>query len=135
MNNPLKQFDVDTHYLLIQKGLCTTKPSYALRLFSTEELVKRRAISDICDKCSVQSDCLTYALTFEEEHHIWGGTTQEEREHLTYCLSKLLYSMGTERREDAIAIIVENKERILNDYYHQGTSKASRKKARREEFA
>lgn len=33
----------------------------------------------VCGGCPVRSDCLTYALTNDEDTGIWGGLTPEER--------------------------------------------------------
>jgi WhiB family redox-sensing transcriptional regulator len=34
---------------------------------------------DICGKCSIQDECLTYALTHRESTGMWGGKTPRER--------------------------------------------------------
>lgn len=33
----------------------------------------------LCQKCPVLSDCFEYALTTEQKHGIWGGTSPDER--------------------------------------------------------
>lgn len=33
----------------------------------------------ICVTCSVQGDCLSYALKIREQHGIWGGLNEAER--------------------------------------------------------
>jgi WhiB family redox-sensing transcriptional regulator len=33
----------------------------------------------ICATCSVQGDCLEYALRIREQHGIWGGLSENER--------------------------------------------------------
>ena len=33
----------------------------------------------ICLTCSVQRDCLDYALRIREQHGIWGGLSENER--------------------------------------------------------
>src|SRR6188768_3121619 len=40
----------------------------------------RRAVA-VCDQCSVQRECLHYAITLNLEG-VWGGTTLEERRRL-----------------------------------------------------
>ena len=42
-----------------------------------EALAKR-----ICAECSVQSDCLDFAVRVREPHGIWGGLTELERRTL-----------------------------------------------------
>ncbi|ASO21060.1 WhiB family redox-sensing transcriptional regulator [Actinoalloteichus hoggarensis] len=36
----------------------------------------------ICGRCPITEQCLTWALTTGEDHGIWGGTTSEERRAL-----------------------------------------------------
>jgi len=43
-----------------------------------KELRERRAKS-ICRNCSVQRECLEYALRIREPHGIWGGLNETER--------------------------------------------------------
>ena len=33
----------------------------------------------ICGRCRVRRECLDYAMSSEQVHGIWGGTTAEER--------------------------------------------------------
>jgi WhiB family transcriptional regulator, redox-sensing transcriptional regulator len=33
----------------------------------------------VCRQCPVQSDCLDFALTTNQDSGIWGGTSEEER--------------------------------------------------------
>ncbi len=37
----------------------------------------------ICAQCSVQSECLEFALRVHEPHGIWGGLTEAERRRIT----------------------------------------------------
>lgn len=34
----------------------------------------------ICARCAVRQECLNFALTHDQTHGIWGGTTAEERQ-------------------------------------------------------
>jgi WhiB family transcriptional regulator, redox-sensing transcriptional regulator len=34
----------------------------------------------ICARCVVRQECLDFALTHDQTHGIWGGTTAEERQ-------------------------------------------------------
>jgi WhiB family redox-sensing transcriptional regulator len=36
----------------------------------------------ICGSCPVRGHCLTHALTNNEQHGIWGGLDEEERDDL-----------------------------------------------------
>jgi WhiB family redox-sensing transcriptional regulator len=49
-----------------------------------EKLERERRAKAICTTCSVQRDCLDYALRIREPHGIWGGQNElERRVHLT----------------------------------------------------
>lgn len=39
----------------------------------------------ICARCTVQSDCLSWALRAGEPEGVWGGTTPEERRYLRHA--------------------------------------------------
>lgn len=39
----------------------------------------------ICGRCTVQSDCLSWALHAGEPEGVWGGTTPEERRYLRHA--------------------------------------------------
>ena len=59
-------------------------------LFFPPSLPERREDRDareakakmICGDCSVQRDCLDFALRVREPHGIWGGLTEAERRRL-----------------------------------------------------
>ena len=36
----------------------------------------------ICAQCSVQSECLEYALTYRIDHGVWGGASERERRRI-----------------------------------------------------
>ena len=36
----------------------------------------------VCVGCPVRTQCLHYALAAQQLHGIWGGLTEEERQHL-----------------------------------------------------
>ena len=36
----------------------------------------------ICAECSVQAECLEYALTYRIEHGVWGGASERERRRI-----------------------------------------------------
>ena len=36
----------------------------------------------ICAQCSVQPDCLEYALTYRIDHGVWGGASERERRRI-----------------------------------------------------
>jgi len=40
---------------------------------------REQRAKEICSTCSVQTDCLGYALDIREQHGIWGGSTENER--------------------------------------------------------
>ena len=76
---------------------CTRNLAFAGRLSRAESLLffppslpERREDRDareakakmICGDCSVQRDCLDFALRVREPHGIWGGLTEAERRRL-----------------------------------------------------
>jgi len=58
-------------------------------LFDTDESINielrkwnEPIAKELCSKCPLVYDCLTYALAAKETHGIWGGTTPIEREQI-----------------------------------------------------
>jgi WhiB family transcriptional regulator, redox-sensing transcriptional regulator len=47
-----------------------------------EKLERENRAKSICATCSVQKDCLDYALRIREPHGIWGGHNELERRAL-----------------------------------------------------
>lgn len=47
-----------------------------------EKLQREQRARQICALCSVQRDCLDYALRIREPHGIWGGRNEAERKAL-----------------------------------------------------
>lgn len=45
-------------------------------------LAQIEAAQSICGTCSVQSECLDWALDTGQDAGIWGGTTEEERREI-----------------------------------------------------
>lgn len=41
--------------------------------------LRERHAKAICASCSVQRECLAYALAIREPHGVWGGHTEAER--------------------------------------------------------
>jgi WhiB family redox-sensing transcriptional regulator len=56
-------------------------PSHFERKADKRERERRAKL--ICQTCSVQNDCLNYALQIGEQHGIWGGLNATERKELT----------------------------------------------------
>jgi WhiB family redox-sensing transcriptional regulator len=40
------------------------------------------AAKRVCDACTVQEPCLSFALATNQESGVWGGTSEEERRKL-----------------------------------------------------
>lgn len=36
----------------------------------------------VCERCQVRPECLSYAMASHQAHGVWGGTSEEERQHL-----------------------------------------------------
>src|SRR5262245_10919429 len=47
-----------------------------------ERQIQESAAKDICDRCPVVADCLTWALDQGEAFGVWGGKSEEERRFL-----------------------------------------------------
>jgi WhiB family redox-sensing transcriptional regulator len=48
-----------------------------------EREAREEKAKSICAHCSVQSECLEFALRVHEPHGIWGGLTEAERRRIT----------------------------------------------------
>lgn len=44
-----------------------------------DKLERENKAKSICAQCSVQDDCLSYAVSIREHHGIWGGLNEQER--------------------------------------------------------
>lgn len=53
-----------------------TRLFYPTRFSTPAEVTQAKLI---CDACPVREECLAYAHDTQQEHGIWGGTTQQER--------------------------------------------------------
>lgn len=40
------------------------------------------AAKEVCERCTVQAECLEFALATNQEAGVWGGTTEDERRRL-----------------------------------------------------
>lgn len=56
-------------------------PKLADRLFfpGHANFTEMRRAKAICADCPVRSDCLEFAVVTNQEHGIWGGTSERER--------------------------------------------------------
>jgi WhiB family redox-sensing transcriptional regulator len=60
----------------VELALCAqTDPE----LFYPEKGGSTRAAKQVCAMCSVQDECLDYALTHRERYGIWGGLSERDR--------------------------------------------------------
>jgi hypothetical protein len=73
-----------TDYIWWEKAACkglvdATELYYALESTRDEEIKQSaEAIKIACGFCAVRTECLNFALE-NQEHGIWGGTTEDER--------------------------------------------------------
>jgi WhiB family redox-sensing transcriptional regulator len=51
-------------------------------LFHPEQGASAQDAKETCRGCSVQADCLEYAVRTNQNHGIWGGTTERERRRI-----------------------------------------------------
>lgn len=70
--------DTDTGFK--QHGTCLGLHPSMFYLEAQDQVGRRRAKA-ICATCPVRSECFDYALR-NNEHGIWGGTTEQEREQI-----------------------------------------------------
>lgn len=61
----------------MQKGNCATVNFIVLADTKHEKEQSKK----VCQGCSVINECLEYALD-NNEHGIWGGTTDKDRRHI-----------------------------------------------------
>ncbi|WP_381792847.1 WhiB family transcriptional regulator [Streptomyces niveus] len=54
----------------------------------------------VCVQCPVRSTCLTHALTFREDHGVWGGLDEQERAAL---LREARLAAERQRRQEKAA--------------------------------
>lgn len=47
-----------------------------------QALVQIEQAKTVCRECPVQTDCLEYAVTTNQDAGVWGGTSEEERRKL-----------------------------------------------------
>jgi WhiB family redox-sensing transcriptional regulator len=62
-----------------EKAACLDKDADC---FFPEKGGSTRAAKRICQTCSVQAECLDYALHNDERFGIWGGLSERERRRL-----------------------------------------------------
>jgi WhiB family transcriptional regulator, redox-sensing transcriptional regulator len=60
---------VDTNLFYLEQG------------FSKENERKLDIILPLCNSCSVKGKCLSFAVTNQIEHGVWGGLTPKERKY------------------------------------------------------
>jgi WhiB family redox-sensing transcriptional regulator len=51
-------------------------------LFFASRRVDERAALAVCSTCTVQDECLSFALETRERFGVWGGTSERERKRL-----------------------------------------------------
>lgn len=61
------------------RALCSQTDPEA---FFPEKGGSTREAKKICQRCSVRSECLEYALAHDERFGIWGGLSERERRRL-----------------------------------------------------
>lgn len=62
-----------------ERALCAQTDPEA---FFPEKGGSTREAKKICQRCSVRSECLEYALAHDERFGIWGGLSERERRRL-----------------------------------------------------
>lgn len=57
--------------------------------WNKEDAVNAAKAKAICNGCDVQSECLAYAMEYDEPFGVWGGLTSRERNKLRRTWSRL----------------------------------------------
>ena len=60
-------------------GACAGIPNPESFFPSPGDTESLRAAKDLCSRCNVRAECLTYALGNNERYGIWGGKSTRER--------------------------------------------------------
>lgn len=53
-----------------------------------------RMAKTVCATCSVRLECADYAIRAREPYGVWGGLTEEDREHIYLRLDSRRYPRG-----------------------------------------
>jgi WhiB family redox-sensing transcriptional regulator len=61
----------------MRDGLCAQTDPDAFHPEPGESL---RPAKSVCLVCPVRTECLVYALEYNEQHGVWGGTSARERQ-------------------------------------------------------
>ncbi|MDQ5969783.1 MAG: WhiB family transcriptional regulator, redox-sensing transcriptional regulator [Patescibacteria group bacterium] len=56
---------------------------FPIELKSKIAASKILAVKAICEQCTVNQECLSYALDTNQKYGIWGGLTEPERSNLS----------------------------------------------------
>lgn len=59
--------------------------------------VQIREAKAVCMTCPVREECLSFAITTNQEYGIWGGTSEEERRVLRRAWRKEQRALRTKR--------------------------------------
>jgi WhiB family redox-sensing transcriptional regulator len=71
--------DADRNLAWQMDALCAeTDPE----VFFPDKGGSTRDAKKICGVCSVQAECLAYAIEYDERFGVWGGTSERERRYL-----------------------------------------------------
>ena len=61
------------------QALCKTHPKKEWWFPDQSNHLLGEYAKKVCAECSVEEQCLEYALENDEQHGIWGGTTPKQR--------------------------------------------------------
>ena len=86
------------------RASCVSAPDKSV-FYSDDVFVQLDAARDWCSACPVRLDCLQYALLYNEEFGVWGGTTEIDRKSLRRKLYRKTAS-GV-RGQEAVYRLVE----------------------------
>ncbi len=64
---------------LADAACSTTDPEVFTSPFGPRGISQAKAL---CASCTVQANCLEFAIAGDERHGVWGGMTRQERDRL-----------------------------------------------------
>lgn len=88
-----------------KRASCLNAPSRE-PFFSEDMDVQARVTEQWCAECPVRMECLSYALIYNEEFGVWGGTTETERK----VMRRKLYqkSLSGVRGPEAVSLLINH---------------------------
>jgi WhiB family redox-sensing transcriptional regulator len=83
-----------------RRGRCTTIPLERVNaMFYFERGGKSKEAKEFCSRCPVQTQCLAFALQYNERGGVFGGLTEKERDNLPSFFRVIALAADIDRNE------------------------------------